>query len=110
MILQPNSDEAMLLLMLSAMHMDGKVVYRELDLYNALAEKLNIDDDTLADLVVKSRHEPDRYNRKAREAITDPDTRRTVFSIVSSITLIDGEFHTYEKALLERLRTCWPTP
>ena len=107
MTLEPNSPEAMLLLMLSAMHMDGKVVFKELQYYGDVARDLDIDEETFALLVARSETEPALCNRKAIDAITDTAVRRSIFTVMSTIALVDGELHTYEHTLLDRLRNHW---
>jgi uncharacterized protein YjgD (DUF1641 family) len=107
MHIEPNSSEAMVLMMLSAMHMDGKVVFRELELYGKVAHDLGIDDETFAYLVAGAEQEPALSNRKAIEAITDPAVQRSIYALMSAIALIDGEFHTFEQILLDRLRSIW---
>ena len=107
MEIKENSSEAMLLLMLCAMEMDDKVRYEELVLYNKLAEELGLSKETLEDLVLMSDKDPVSYGKKAKEAITDPLLRRSILSTMTSIALIDKEFHPYEKTLLDSLQKSW---
>jgi hypothetical protein len=110
MEIKENSNEAMLLLMLCAMDMDDKVRYEELVLYNKLAEKLELNKDVTEELVLMSNTDSVGYCKKAKDAITDPVLRRSTFSTMSSIALIDKEFHPYERALLDSLQKSWDLP
>lgn len=107
MEIKENSSEAMLLLMLCAINMDGKIRYEELVLYNQLADKLGLEKETIEDLVLLSDKDPVGYGKKAREAITDPMLRKSILINMTLIALIDKEFHTYEKVLLESLEKSW---
>ncbi len=107
MEIKENSSEAMLLLMLCAINMDGKIRYEELVLYNQLAEKLGLKEETIEDLVIMSDKDPLNYGKKAREAITDPVLRKSILINMTLIALIDKEFHPYERALLDSLEKSW---
>ena len=107
MEIKENSSEAMLLLMLCAINMDGKIRYKELDLYQSLAKKLDLQESTLEDLVLLSDQDPVSYSKKAIEAITDPVLRKSMLINMTSIALIDKEFHIYEQALLDSLEKAW---
>lgn len=107
MEIEENSSEAMLLLMLCAMNMDGKIRYKELELYQSLAKKLGLEEDTIEDLVLLSDKDPVTYTKKAIESITDVKLRQATLINMTSIALIDEEFHPYEKALLESLEKSW---
>ncbi len=107
MEIKENSSEAMLLLLLCAINMDGKVRYKELDLYQDLAKKLDLKADTIEDLVLLSDEDPAGYTKKAIEAITDLNLRKAMLISMTSIALIDEEFHPYEKTLLQSLEKSW---
>lgn len=107
MNIEENSSEAMLLLMLCAMNMDGKIRYKELDLYQRLSEKLGLAADTIEDLVLLSDKDPVAYTKKAIESITDKNLRKAMLITMTSIALIDEEFHPYEQVLLESLEKSW---
>ena len=107
MHIQENSSEAILLLILCAMNMDCKVRYKELVLYQELVEELDLKKETLEELVLISDEDPLTYGKKAREAITDPALRKSVLINMTSIALIDEEFHKYEQVLLKLLKTSW---
>jgi len=107
MKIEENSSEAMLLLMLCAMNMDGKIRYKELDLYQNLAKKLGLEAHTIEDIVLLSDKDPVGYTKKAIESITDVTLRKAMLINMTSIALIDEEFHPYEKALLESLEKSW---
>jgi len=107
MEIKENSSEAMLLLMLCAINMDGKVRYEELDLYQNLAQKLDLQESTLEDLVLLSDQDPVSYSKKAVAAITDPVLRKSMLINMTSIALIDKEFHIYEQTLLNSLEKAW---
>jgi len=102
-----NSNKAMLLLMLCAMDMDGKIRHKELVLYQKLADRLGLNKEDVEALVLLSDKDPVLYGHKAKAAITDPELRKSVFDDMSSIAVIDKEFHPYEKALLASLKKEW---
>jgi len=107
MQIKENSSEAMLLLMLCAMNMDGKIRYEELVLYNQLTQKLGLKEESIEELVIMSDKDPIGYGKKAREAITDPVLRKSILINMTLIALIDKEFHPYEKVLLDSLEKSW---
>jgi len=102
-----NSNEAMSLLYLCAMHMDGKVRMKELDLYHDLVSKLNIEEDTAANLVVSAEKDPVHYGKLAISSITDVTLRNSIYMTMSMIALIDGEYHIYEQVLLDEIKKVW---
>jgi uncharacterized tellurite resistance protein B-like protein len=107
MKIEENSSEAMLMLMLNAMHMDGKIRFKELDLYQTFAKKLGLKSHAIEDLVLLYDTDPVGYTKKAIEAVTDVKLRKAMLINMTSIALIDEEFHPYEKALLASLEKSW---